>query len=251
MSKYSNKNALNQEHFTELGNITRSETQKHRTLERLRETPIKQTIPYKYYLSLSAAVFLVFLLLIPAMGEFIQNPFTSSAPDNSRGVVDNNGEDNAGAGEAEFDEDHDDNNASALTEFPPSNPKGTVEIANNHYEMKTGEETWRREFKDGSMEEVMSDIPGITQIAGTMVAIKSEPEMVVTINFDSNTAPKLSAYIVTSKNEWQEVHEEVPIENNQLILPTEEGRYIYEIRTFWTMEEVEGEVSYTFITEVE
>ncbi len=72
-------------------------------------------------------------------------------------------------------------------------------------------------------------------------AIEVEPSADIAIKIKHK--PKLSVYL------WNEpgMDKEIIIENDNLSVPSNKGRYVYEVLAKWS----NGEVSYTFVVEVD
>ena len=85
-----------------------------------------------------------------------------------------------------------------------------------------------------------TDVAGPTQIAKHYEAIEVKPSSEVDMEVEQNS--KLSVFL------WEDEEKESPtqLDEKQLKMSTEEGRYIYEVRGAWE----NGEVSYTFVVEV-
>lgn len=118
--------------------------------------------------------------------------------------------------------------------FPPS-PSGFVKVEETRYEMAKGGFRWEM----GNMASE-TDVAGPTQIAEHFEVIEVGPSSEVDIEVEQK--PKLSVLLW----EDEEKASSIQLGENQLTMPTEEGRYIYEVRAGWQ----NGEVSYTFVVEV-
>ena len=118
--------------------------------------------------------------------------------------------------------------------FPPS-PLGFVRIDETSYEMLKGGFEWRK----GNMTS-QTDSLSPTQAAEHFKAIEVKPNSEVYIEVEQK--PKLSIYL------WEEEKTKtIQLDENQMTLPEDEGRYIYEVRAAWE----NGEVSYIFVVEVQ
>ncbi len=115
--------------------------------------------------------------------------------------------------------------------FPPS-ITGFVKINETRYEMAKGNFKWQK-----GTENVQTDAASPVQIAEHFQAIVAEPNSKATIEIKQN--PRLSVYLWNSE-------EDVPLEEKQITIPANKGRYIYEVVAEWS----NGEVSYTFVVEV-
>ncbi|MGM0838235.1 MAG: hypothetical protein ACQEV7_19010 [Bacillota bacterium] len=97
--------------------------------------------------------------------------------------------------------------------------------------------------RNGDIEEsvtVEADTPKI--IGARMDAVYLEPEEKVAIKFDSDFVPELQVFVHLEDRNT----EEVALEGNTIILPSEKGRYIYEVHGEWP----EGNASYIFVVEI-
>jgi hypothetical protein len=117
-------------------------------------------------------------------------------------------------------------------EFPPYLP-GFIEINETRYEMAKGNFEWRK-----GNQSVQTDAASPTQIAEDFDAIVVKPNSKVSIEIEQNAS--LSAYL------WGSQRENVVLDGNELTVPPNKGRYIYEIEARWS----NGEVSYTFVVDV-
>ncbi|WP_391205824.1 DUF3221 domain-containing protein [Psychrobacillus sp. L4] len=116
--------------------------------------------------------------------------------------------------------------------FPPS-INCFVKINDIRYEMTKGNSKWKNEN-----ESVQTDAASPTQIAESFKVIAVEPNNKITIEIEQN--PNLSVYL------WDSEEDEVTFEKKQITVPTNQGRYIYEVVAKWS----NGEISYTFVVEV-
>ena len=118
--------------------------------------------------------------------------------------------------------------------FPPS-PTGLVKVNGTDYEMAKGGFKWEKEDMV-----TQTDVVGPTQIAEHFEAIRVETNSEMRIEIEQN--PKISVLL------WEEEKAEtIHLDENQMTLPEDEGRYIFEVRAAWE----NGVVSYTFVVEVQ
>jgi hypothetical protein len=123
-------------------------------------------------------------------------------------------------------------------DFPPS-MTGLINVKGKEFSMKAGNYKWER--KRGSETEVVqTDAASPSQIGESFNAIGLEPNANINIEIEDN--PKISVY------QWNENgrDKEVILKNKSLSVPSNKGRYIYEVLAKWS----NGEVSYTFAVEV-
>lgn len=119
-------------------------------------------------------------------------------------------------------------------EFPPS-PTGFVKVNGIDYEMMKGGFRWEK----GNMV-TQTDAAGPTQIAAHFEAIKGGANSKVSIEVEQS--PKLNVLL------WEEEKTTtIHLNENKLTVPENKGRYIYEVQAAWE----NGEVSYTFVVEVQ
>ncbi|MCT8136658.1 hypothetical protein H1D32_02175 [Anaerobacillus sp. CMMVII] len=126
--------------------------------------------------------------------------------------------------------------------FPPT-ITGFVEANGTQYEMEQGGFKW--ETKEQT---VMTDAASPNQIAERYEAILLAPKTELTFQIDGEP------YVLVYLWESDERGKEVALSNNQFILPEKKGRYVYELVANWSSygsEKARGEVSYTFVVEVE
>ncbi|WP_238600611.1 hypothetical protein [Metasolibacillus meyeri] len=128
---------------------------------------------------------------------------------------------------------------SANSEFPPSYT-GVVIVNGAQYEMKKGNYQWQRK-KGLQTEVVQTDHAAPNQMAEQMEAIRTKPNQQIAIEIENN--PDCKIYL------WNEngVEKEIKQEANQLIVPSNKGKYIYEVVAEWA----DGTISYTFVVEVQ
>lgn len=97
--------------------------------------------------------------------------------------------------------------------------------------------------RNGDTEESVSveaDTP--TVIGARMDAVELKPEEKVTLSFDWDSVPELKVFVHFEDGNT----EEVALEGNTLVLPSDIGRYIYEVNGEWP----EGTASYIFVVEI-
>lgn len=124
------------------------------------------------------------------------------------------------------------------TGFPPS-MTGLIDVGETEYEMAAGGYRWER--KNGAeVEVVQTDAASPNQIAEEFEAIHVEPKSTIDIEIEGD--PDISVYLWNTDGK----EKAVPIHNNELSAPSDEGQYIYEVVATWST----GEVSYTFVVEV-
>jgi hypothetical protein len=117
-------------------------------------------------------------------------------------------------------------------EFPPLVP-GYIVAKGNKNEMAKGNYKWTK-----GNTTVQTDAAGPTQIAETYKAIQLAPNEKVKI--DVEQSPQLTTYI------WSQDEPMKRSTGKEISVPTDPGRYIYEVVAKWA----NGEVSYTFVIEV-
>lgn len=124
-------------------------------------------------------------------------------------------------------------------EFPPS-MAGMVRIDGELHDLKEGNSRWERKSGTGT-EVAMTDAASPPQLAEEVVAIQASPNAVIELEIERD--PEISVY------HWSENRREEKIEltDHQFQVPVSGGRYIYEVLATWEG----GEVSYTFVIEVE
>jgi hypothetical protein len=123
-------------------------------------------------------------------------------------------------------------------DFPPS-MTGLINVKGKEFSMKAGNYKWERK-KGSETEVVQTDAASPSQIGESFNAIGLEPNANINIEIEDN--PKISVY------QWNENgrDKEVILKNKSLSVPSNKGRYIYEVLAKWS----NGEVSYTFAVEV-
>lgn len=124
-------------------------------------------------------------------------------------------------------------------DFPPI-MLGLIEIDDNEYEIQRGGYRWER--KIGLQTQIVqTDHASPFQMAKNMDSIILKPDQIVTINIEEN--PQLYIYL------WNENGRDKRINHstNQIKVPSNEGKYIYEVLAKWS----NGEASYTFVIEIQ
>lgn len=90
---------------------------------------------------------------------------------------------------------------------------------------------------------VVADAASPSQIAKDIKPQTVKGSSTVNVEFNDQSHPKLHAYL------WgkEEPTKELPLEQNQIILPSERGKYIIEISSKWP----NGDASYTLVFNVQ
>lgn len=122
--------------------------------------------------------------------------------------------------------------------FPPS-MAGWIQVNGKKYEMDEGGYRWERK-KGLTTETVQTDHLSPNQVADQLHTIQLAPNTNIHIEVEEN--PEMVVYL------WNENgrDKEMMIKNNEMTVPQNKGRYIYEVLASWS----NGEVSYTFVVEV-
>ena len=121
-------------------------------------------------------------------------------------------------------------------EFPPE-LTGFIRSGESRYEMANGGYSWSK----GNLMEtqtVQTDYAGPTQIGENFEAIVLDPGSQVSIEIEQD--PDLSLFLWVSNDKSE------AIEGNEITVPANKGRYIYEVVAKWS----NGEVSFTIVIEV-
>lgn len=123
--------------------------------------------------------------------------------------------------------------------FPPT-MTGIVIVNEQEYEMKAGNYKWERQVGLNT-EVVLTDAASPNQIAESYEPIIAQQNESIVIEVEDD--PQIAVYL------WDEdgITEEVKQKDYQISAFAEPGRYIYEVFATWP----KGEVSYTFVVEVE
>ncbi|MEK3980196.1 hypothetical protein MKY37_14175 [Psychrobacillus sp. FSL K6-2836] len=123
--------------------------------------------------------------------------------------------------------------------FPPT-MKGTIEVNGQQYDIATGNYRWER--KQGMETQVIvTDAASPYQIAENFEAIPISQREPIHINIEDK--PTITVYLWDEKGRQKEVS----VNNNQMEAPESAGKYVYEVLAEWS----NGEVSYTFVVEME
>lgn len=128
-------------------------------------------------------------------------------------------------------------------EFPPS-MTGFIHTNGTKYEIVSGGYKWER--KQGlNTQIVQTDAASPNQIAEKIKPIALEPNQKINIEIEEN--PQLSVYL------WNQngIEKEMNLHANQITVPSSKGKYIYEVLAKLSNQEVNGEVSYTFVVEIQ
>lgn len=124
-------------------------------------------------------------------------------------------------------------------DFPPTRI-GLFTVNGTDYEMEAGGYKWERK-KGLQMEVVQTDHAGPYQMADNISPIAAEPNQKVEIKVEKD--PEIAVYLITSNGR----EKEISLDDNQLTVPSNKGKYIYEVLAKWK----NGEVTYTFVLEVQ
>jgi len=121
-------------------------------------------------------------------------------------------------------------------------PEAIVKINGENIETAKGTYQWETKglFSNNS---VIADAAAPFQIAEDMKAKIVEQSSVANIEFNDDSQPQLHTYL------WEEEKrgEELPLNQHQITLPSEKGKYVIEISAVW----LNGDASYTFVVEVQ
>ncbi|KAB7709055.1 hypothetical protein F9802_02700 [Bacillus aerolatus] len=121
-------------------------------------------------------------------------------------------------------------------------PEAIVKINDENIETAKGTYQWETKglFSNRT---VNADAAAPFQIAEDMKAKIVEQSSVANIKFNDGSQPQLHAYL------WEEEKrgEELPLNQHQITLPSEKGKYVIEINAVWS----NGDSSYTFVIEVQ
>lgn len=129
----------------------------------------------------------------------------------------------------------------------PSVP-GFIHINQMEYDILSGGYSWEKK-QGNDMMVVQTDHAGPVQMAEDFDAIMIDQGETIFIDIIEN--PLLQVFI------WHdsEKSEEVMVSDNQITAPESEGQHIYEVVATWENGEIagweRGEVSYTFVVDVE
>lgn len=117
-------------------------------------------------------------------------------------------------------------------------------VNDEKHELEPGGYEWEID-RDGTMEVIQTDAAAPPQIAEQMKPLTVKGD--VTVDFEAESNPDITVYL------WNGDRSDVLLKNDQLQIPTEKGKYIYEVKGEWTDKGkfFWGEVSYTFLVKVE
>ncbi|MEO4052923.1 hypothetical protein [Solibacillus sp. CAU 1738] len=124
-------------------------------------------------------------------------------------------------------------------EFPPS-MAGLININGIEYPMEEGNYQWQRKTGLG-IEVVQTDHASPYQMADHIKSISVKPSQKVDIQIEDT--PQIKVYLWNDKGRGKEIEQDA----NQITVPSEKGKYIYEAIAEWP----NGTVSYTFVIEIE
>lgn len=116
-------------------------------------------------------------------------------------------------------------------------PQGRVVINSKDYTMMIGDFKWKEDDFEARKTST-SDINGLANDFETLNAKRGEK---LSIQIDQSP----SLITVNQLNE-DDTREPVEIQDNQIILPSEKGYYIYEITAEWNKDKIKGKINYIF-----
>lgn len=120
-------------------------------------------------------------------------------------------------------------------------PEAKVKINDVNIETARGTYQWKKKsFLSNTT--VIADAAAPFQIAEDMKAEIVEQSSVANVEFNDGSQPQLQAYL------WEEEKrgEELPLNQHNITLPSEKGKYVIEMNAKWS----NGDSSYTFVVEV-
>lgn len=124
-------------------------------------------------------------------------------------------------------------------DMPPAY-SGVVMINDMEYEMENGHYTW--EIRKGlGAKVVTTDHASPNQMAKEIEPITTNPNQKVKIEIEED--PNITVYLWNE----EEVEKEIEMDANQITVPVNKGKYIYEALAEWK----DGKISYTFVVEVQ
>lgn len=124
-------------------------------------------------------------------------------------------------------------------EFPPEKT-ATAKVNGTEYPMEKGNYQWVR--KNGNeTEAVKTDHASPNQMAVQLTPIPVKPDQKVKLKIEDD--PLMKVYL------WNEtgIEREIKLEDNQINMPADKGKYIYEVLAEWQ----NGEISFTFVAEIQ
>ena len=122
--------------------------------------------------------------------------------------------------------------------FPPT-MTGQIVINGVAYPMEKGAYTWERKNGLGTTI-VTTDHASPYQMAEHIEAIRTNPNQKIDLTIEGN--PAIKVYVWGAMGRSKELKREA----DQLIVPSSEGTYIYEVVADWP----NGTISYTFVIEI-
>ncbi|KAF0818224.1 MULTISPECIES: hypothetical protein [unclassified Cytobacillus] len=124
-------------------------------------------------------------------------------------------------------------------EFPPEK-KATAVVNGTEYRMEKGNFQWVRK-KGLETESIQTDHASPNQMAVQLKPILVKPDQKVKVKIEDD--PVIKVYL------WNEtgIESEIKLEDNQINMPADKGKYIYEVLAEWQ----NGEISFTFVAEVQ
>ncbi|MGN7175088.1 hypothetical protein BK139_08835 [Paenibacillus sp. FSL R5-0490] len=124
-------------------------------------------------------------------------------------------------------------------EFPPEKTAFAA-VNGSEYPMEKGNFRWTRK-KGIETESVTTDHASPNQMAEYLKPIPVKPDQRVKVKIEDNPVMKVYLWNETGKER------EIKMEDNQITVPSEKGKYIYEVLAQWK----NGEISFTFVAEVQ
>ncbi|USK36942.1 hypothetical protein LIS77_13405 [Cytobacillus firmus] len=124
-------------------------------------------------------------------------------------------------------------------EFPPEKT-AAVEVNGSDYSIEKGGYRWVRK-KGLETETVTTDHASPNQMAELLKPIRVKPEQKVKVKIEDDPVMKVFLWNETGKEK------EIKLEDDQITVPADKGKYIYEVLAEWK----NGEISYTSVAEVQ
>lgn len=124
-------------------------------------------------------------------------------------------------------------------EFPPEKT-AAVEVNGSEYSIEKGGYRWVRK-KGLETETVTTDHASPNQMAEHLKPIRVKPDQKVKVKIEDDPVMKVYLWKETGKEK------EIKLEDDQITVPADKGKYIYEVLAEWK----NGEISYTFVAEVQ